>query len=189
MTDVATERKQQDTHTRVALGALLLPLFFAAMFALCIVGTYHTPHPNHIKLGVVGPTAQTAPLRAGFEKAGLSAFVISPAGSVAEAARAVRERDLNAAYVPTASREQPATVIVASANGRLMAKATEDFVRAASAAQRAQLAVRDVRPLAPGGALSIGIFMFLIVLTIAGYLAVTVLETVARTCRPAAAIP
>jgi hypothetical protein len=30
------------------------------MFATCIIGTYHKPHPNNIKVGVVGPTVPTA---------------------------------------------------------------------------------------------------------------------------------
>jgi hypothetical protein len=35
------------------------------MFALCIIATYHKPHPHGIKVGVVGPPPQTAQLRAG----------------------------------------------------------------------------------------------------------------------------
>jgi hypothetical protein len=55
-----------------------------------------------------------------------------------------------AALVPTANPSRPATVIVASGGGRIVAKATEDFLRAATAAQGARLDVRDVRPLAAG---------------------------------------
>ena len=96
------------------------------MFAVCIIGTYHKPQPDGIKLGVVGPAAQTAPLRAGLEKGGGSAFDVSQVSTVAEATHDVRQRDLNAALVPTANPRLPATVIVAGGNGRLVAKATED---------------------------------------------------------------
>jgi hypothetical protein len=171
-------------QTRLALGAMLIPLFFVVMFALCITGTYHKPHPHGIKVAVVGPAARTAPLRAGLAKASGSAFEISRLATPAEAAHAVRERDLNAALVPPANRTQPATVIVAGAGGRLVAKATEDFVRAVAATQGAQTVVRDVRPLPPGDAIGVGIFMFMIVCTICGYLAVTLLFTVAPDLPP-----
>jgi hypothetical protein len=176
-------------QTRLALGAMLIPVFFVVMFALCIIGTYHKPHPNGIQVAVVGPAAQTAPLRAGLAKAGGSAFDISQIATPAEATHAVRERDLNAALVPPAKRTQPATVIVAGAGGRLVAKATEDFVRAVAATQGAQTVVRDVRPLPPGDAIGVGIFMFMIVCTICGYLAVTLLFTVAPTLPPSRRYP
>lgn len=179
----------QRAQTRLALGALLVPIFFVSMFALCIIGTYHQPHPNGIKVGLVGPAAQTAPLRAGLEKTGGSAFAISQVATVADATHAVRQRDLNAAVVPTASPKRPATVIVAGAGGRLVAKGTEDFIRAATAAQGVRLVVRDVRPLAAGDPLGLGVFMFMIVCTIGGYLAVTLLGTVAPDLAPGRRYP
>ena len=181
--------EEQRTQTRLALGAMVIPLFFVVMFAVCIIGTYHKPHPNDIGLGVVGPAAQTAPVRAGLAKAGGSAFEISQVATVAEATHAVRQRDLNAALVPTADPKQPATVIVASAGGRLVAKATEDFVRAVTATQGTQVVVRDVRPLVSGDAIGVGVFMFMIVCTICGYLAVTLLFTVAPALRPGRRYP
>jgi hypothetical protein len=174
----------QREQTRLALGAMLIPLFFVAAFALCIIGTYHKPHPNDIKLGVVGPTAQTAPLRIGIEKATGSAFDIRPVPTVAQAAHDVRQGDLNAAFVPTPTPKQPATVIVASAGGRIVATAAETLARAVTTAQGAQLAVREVRPLAPGDEIGIGIFMFMIVCTICGYLAATLLFTIAPALLP-----
>jgi hypothetical protein len=62
-------QEEQREQTRLALVAMLIPLFFVVLFAVCIIGTYHKPHPNGIKVGVVGPSAQTARLRAGIEKA------------------------------------------------------------------------------------------------------------------------
>ena len=174
----------QREQTRLALGALLVPIFFVAMFALCIIGTYHKPHPHNIKVGVVGPAAQTASLRAGLAKAGGSAFAFREVPGVAQATHDVRQRHLNAALVPTADPSRPATVIVASGGGRLVAKATEDFLRAAAAAEGTQVVVRDVRPLAAGDALGLGVFMFMIVCTIGGYLGVTILGTAAPDLEP-----
>jgi hypothetical protein len=99
--------------------------------------------------------------------------------TVAEAAHVVRQRDLDAAFVPTANPKQPGTVIVASAGGRLVATAAETLARSVTAAQGAQLVVRDVRPLTAGDQIGIGVFRFMIVCTICGYLAATLLFTVA----------
>ncbi len=178
-----TAEEAERAQTRRAAGALLLPVFFAALFALCIIGVYHKPHPHGIKVAVVGPPAQTAPLRAGLERAGGSAFAISGASTLAGATHDVRQRDLDAAIVPTADPRRPATLIVASAGGRLVAKATEDFVRAVTATRGGQVVVRDVRPLPAGDVIGLGIFLFMIVLTIAGYIAATVLATVAPDLR------
>jgi hypothetical protein len=183
------EQEEQRAQTRLALGAMLIPLFFVIMFAVCIIGTYHKPHPNAIKVGVVGPAAQTQPLRAGLRKAVGSAFDISTVATVADAAHDVRQRNLDAALVPTTSPQQPATVIVATAGGRLVATAGETLARSVAAAAGAQLVVRDVRPVAPGDEIGIGIFLFMIVCTICGYLAVTLLFTVAPALRPGRRYP
>jgi hypothetical protein len=180
-----TTGEEQREQTRLALGAMLIPLFFVAMFALCIIGTYHKPHPHGIAVGVVGPAVQTAPLRAQLAKAAGPAFAISTIATSAEAGRAVRRRDLDAAYVPTPDPRHPATVIVAGAGGRIVAVAAETLARSAAAAQGARLAVRDVRPLVAGDEIGVGVFMFLIVCTICGYLAATLLFTVAPALQPA----
>ena len=175
----------QATQTRLGVAAMLVPLFFAIAFAACIIGSYHKPDPDNIKVAVVGPAAKTAKLRAGIQKAAGSAFAISPVASIAQATDAVRDRDINAAFVPTAHPRQPASVIVASANGRIVATAAESLARAVTTAQGAQLAVREVRPLASGDEIGLGVFMFLIVCTICGYLAPTILETIAPALKPA----
>ena len=174
----------QRTQTRLALGAVLVSIFFVIGFAACIIGTYHKPHPNGIKLGVVGPPAVTAPLRASLEKAAGSAFDIRAVSTVARAAHDVRQRDLNAAFVPTSNPRQPATVIVASANGRLVATAAESLARTVTTAQGAQLDVREVRPLASGDEIGLGIFMFMLICTICGYLVVSLIYTAAPGLRP-----
>ena len=186
--DTAMQAEQRE-QTKLALGAMLIPLFFVIGFATCIIGTYHKPDPNGIKFGVVGPAPLTAPLRAGLERAAGSAFAIRPVATVAQATYEVRQRDLNAAFVPSAKSQQPATVIVASAGGRLVATAAETLGRTVTAAQGAQLVVRDVRPLIPGDEIGIGIFLFMIVCTICGYLAATLLFTVAPALEPSHRYP
>ena len=95
-------------QTRLALGAMLIPLFFVVMFALCIIGTYHKPHPNGIKVAVVGPAAQTAPLRAGLAKAAGSAFDISQVGDARRGdARRPPARPQRGASCPPRTRSSP----------------------------------------------------------------------------------
>lgn len=170
--------QDQRQQTALALGAMLIPLFFVVMFAVCIIGTYHKPHPDGIKVGIVGPPQLTAPLRAGIQQRAGSAFDLSQVPTVAEAAHDVRQRDLNAAFVPTADPAQPATVIVASANGRIVATAAETLARGVTAAQGQQLVVSEVRPLPSGDEIGLGIFLFMVVCTICRYITPTVLETV-----------
>lgn len=181
---------EQRAETRAALAILLVPIFFVIGFSACIMGAYHKPHPNNIKVGVVGPSALTAPLRAGLEKqAAPSGFEISQVATVAQAVHDVRQRHLNAAFVPTADPKQPATVIVAGGGGRLVATAAETLARAVTSAQGAQLVVRDVRPLTSGDEIGLGVFMFMVVCTICGYLAASLLYTAAPDLPPSRRYP
>ena len=170
--------EQPDKQLALALGAMLIPLFFVVMFAVCIIGTYHQPDPNGIKVAVVGPPAATTPLSTVLSQRAGSAFEISQEPSLAEAVDHVRQRDINAAFVPTADPKRPATLIVASANGRIVATAAEVLARNVTATQGAQLSVREVRPLPSGDEIGLGIFMLMVVCTICGYITPTVLETV-----------
>src|SRR6187200_2338350 len=98
--------------TQRAIGALLVPIFFVAMFSLCIIGTYHKPHPNDIRVGIVGPAQLTGPLRAQLAQRAGSSFEIVQVTTVDEAQHAVRQRDLDAALVPTPDPSRPATLVV-----------------------------------------------------------------------------
>lgn len=180
----AALREQQRTQLPLALGAMLIPLFFVILFAVCIIGTYHAPDPNGIKLAIVGPPPATAPLSAVLTKEAGSAFDISQEPSLAEAVDDVRQRDINAAFVPTANPKRPATLIVASANGRIVATAAEVLARNVTAAQGTQLVTREVRPLPSGDEIGLGIFMLMVVCTICGYITPTVLEAVTPALLP-----
>src|ERR1700729_3711732 len=180
----ATVQDDQRAQTRLALRSMVVPIFFAIGFGLCIMGAYHKPHPNGVKLGVVAPDVQVAPLIATVERATGSAFAISRVASVAEGVSDVRRRELTAVFEAAAHPRQPSTVIVASAAGRLAAASAETLARSVTAAQGAQLIVQDLRPLPPGDELGLGVFIFMIACTISGYIAVTVLETFAPTLVP-----
>jgi len=183
-------REEQRAESKAALGILLVPIFFVIGFSACIIGAYHKPDPNNIKFGVVGPSALTAPLRAGLEKQATPlGFEISQIDSVPQAVHDVRQRHLNAAFVPTADPKRPATVIVAGGGGRLVATAAETLARAVTSAQGAQLVVHDVRPLTSGDEIGLGVFMLMVVCTICGYLAASLLYTAAPNLAPSRRYP
>src|SRR6478672_12350736 len=158
--------EQQRIQMRLAVAGMLVPLFFAIGFATCISGAYHKPHPNNITVAIVGRPAHTAPLLATLVKAGGSDFEISRVRTVAEATHDVRQRDLVAAFVPSSNPDHPAIVIVATAGGRLVATAAEAFARAVATTEGVRLVVRDVRPLPSADYIGLGVFMYLIILTI-----------------------
>jgi hypothetical protein len=171
-------RESQRTQLALALGAMLIPLFFVVLFSVCIIGTYHQPHPSGIKVGIVGPPPLTAPLQASLEKETGSTFDFSQSPTIPEATHDVAQRDLNAAFVPSPNPKRPAALIIASANGRIVATAAETLARGVTAVQGQKLAVREVRPLPSGDEIGLGIFMFMVVCTICGYITPTILETV-----------
>ena len=177
----------QREQTRLALGSTLVPLFFAIGFALCIIGVYHKPHPHNIKVAVVGPPAQTAPLRAGLEKAAGSAFDIRAGGdgrrSGAWSPPAPPHRGLRAHREPAAARDRDHRQ-----RGRPPGRGSvRDLVRSVTTRQGANSSCATYA-LPSGDEIGLGVFMFMIACTIAGYIAVTVLQTVAPDLAPPAAI-
>jgi hypothetical protein len=182
-------QEEQRRQLAIALGAMLIPLFFVVMFAVCIIGTYHAPDPSGIEVGLVGPPPLTGPLQAGLEKEAGSTFDFKQTPTLAAASHDVAQRDLNAAFVPSPNPKRPGVVIIASANGRIVATAAEQLARKVTAVQGAQLVVREVRPLPSGDEIGLGIFMFMVVCTICGYITPTVLETLTPGLQPSRRYP
>jgi hypothetical protein len=135
-------------------------------------------------VAVAGPAAQTARSRDGLARAAGPAFDVQAALSPAAAARAVDGQDLDGAYVPAAQPGGTATVIVAAASGNSVTAAVESLFRAVAARQRAQLAVRDVRPLPAGDIGGLSPFFFMIACTLGGFLAVTATGLAGPALRP-----
>ena len=153
-----TDDRQADTRRagraaradQLALGAMLVPLFFVIMFAACIIGTLpqaaSEQHQGRRRRAAGADGAAARRPREG-GRLGLR----DPAGCRPSPTRrtSVRQRDLNAAFVPTANPKQPATVIVASANGRIVATAAETLARAVTAAQGASSSYARSAPCHP----------------------------------------
>jgi len=176
---------QQDQHRqlRLAVGALALPALLVIGLTLCYISAWQAPVPHGVPVAVAGPTAQTAPLRAGLARVVGPAFDVQAVPTPAAAAREVRDQDLSGAYVPAAQPGATATVIVAAASGNTVTSAVESLFRSVAAKQRAQLAVRDVAPLPAGDSSGISLYMFMIACTLGGFLTVTATGLVAPALR------
>jgi hypothetical protein len=174
----------QRRQLRLAVAALTLPAFFVIGFTLCYTSAWQTLAPHGVPVAVAGPAAQTAPLRGALARAVGPSFEVQAAPTPAAATREVRDQDLYGAYVPAAQPGGTAIVIVATASGNAVASAVESLFRAVAAQQRAQLAVRDVRPLPAGDTSGISLFFFLVTCTLGGFLTVTATGLAAPSLRP-----
>jgi hypothetical protein len=69
----------------LALLALLLPVYFAVGFSTFYIGALHAPAPDHVKVAIVGPAAEVAPLAQGLSATAKSGVVLSQLSDMAEA--------------------------------------------------------------------------------------------------------
>ena len=166
---------RNSSELRRAVLGLLLPLYVAVGFASFIVA-FHAPSPHGVKVAVVGPSADVAPLARGISARAKGALDISELASVVDARRAVAERKLAAAYVPLTTPNP--TIIVASAASVPLANFVEGAFRQEAATQGHPLAVDDVRPTPAGNAAGSANFFFIIACTLAGFLTVVMLGAV-----------
>jgi hypothetical protein len=181
---VVPAQQDQRRQLRVALLSLALPAFFVLGFALSYMSAFHAPTPHGVQVAVAGPAAQTAPVRDGLERTAGPAFAVQAVSTPAAAARAVSDHDLYGAYVPAAQPGGTATVIVAGASGTGVTNAVESLFRAVAAQQRAQLAVRDVRPLPAGNTSGLSLYFYLFACTLGGVLTVAATGMAAPALRP-----
>ena len=177
-------RHDQHRQMRRALTGMVLPVFFVIAFTLCFVSAFQSPAPHGVSVAVAGPTAQTAPLRAGLARAAGPAFAVTAVPNLAAAARQVRDQDLYGAYVPAAPGKPAATVIVSSASGVPVAATVQTLFRAVAARQGVRLAVLDVRPLPAADRDGDSLFFFLVGCSVAGFMAIAATGAYARELRP-----
>ena len=180
---VVPAQQDQRRQLRLALLALVLPAFFVIGYALCYVSAFQAPAPHGVPVAVAGPTSQTAPLRDGLERTVGPAFDVQAMPTPAAAALAVSDHDLYGAYVPAAQPGGTATVIVADASGNGVTSAVESLFRAVAAQQRAQLAVRDVRPMPAGDTNGTSLYFYLIACTLGGIITVAAIGMAAPALR------
>lgn len=157
------------------VSALVLPLFFVVMFSFCYISAFHQPSPNNAPIVLVGPSAATAQIQAGIEDQGGSAFNISTTTSLTAALDKVKSREALGAIEIGAT----VTAHVASANGPSTSSAIEAVAQKIAAQSKTTMTVDNVVSLSVKDPTGTGLFYFLIICTIGGYLTITVLSQVA----------
>lgn len=155
--------------------AMLFPLFFVVMFALCYISAFHAPTPHDVRLALVGPTQQTSTVADQIARQSPGAFEISATTDLATALD-----DLGAQRVAGVIEVGPTvTAHIASGGGITVSQAVEHVAQPLADALGSTLAVEDVAPLGTGDTTGMGLFYFLVVCTIGGYLSVMVLSQAA----------
>ncbi|TQF75068.1 hypothetical protein FK531_03200 [Rhodococcus spelaei] len=164
---------------RAVIGAMSFPLFFVVMFALCYVSAFHSPQPHHVPIAVVGDSAQASAVVDALSPQLGDRFDLTVSTDLAGTVDRIESRDLVGAIElgPTM------TAHIASAEGQSLVQAVEGVARPLAEAQGVPLAVTDHAPLSAGDSTGTGLFYFLVVCTILGYLTITVVSQAAPTMR------
>lgn len=155
--------------------AMLFPLFFVVMFALCYISAFHAPTPHDMKLTLVGPAQQTALVADQLAQESPGSFDISTTTELSTALE-----DLGTQQIAGAIELGPTiTAHIASGGGITQAQTVEQVARPIAEATGTTMAVEDASPLGATDNTGMGLFYFMIVCTIGGYLTVMVLSQVA----------
>ncbi|WP_200182715.1 hypothetical protein [Tomitella biformata] len=154
---------------------MAFPVFFVVMFALCYVSAFHNPVPHNVQLALVGPAQQTSMIADQIAQSSPGAFEIT-----ATTDRAGALEDLGAQRVAGVIELGPTvTAHIASGGGITVAQAVEHVAQPLADGLGTTVTVQDAAPLGAGDSTGMGLFYFMIVCTIGGYITVMVLSQVA----------
>ncbi len=163
----------------VSLGtiakAMVFPVFFVVMFALCYISAFHNPTPHDMRLSIVGPQQQAAAVATGIEQASPGSFDVTATTDLGGALDGLAARDVQGVI----ELGSPMTVHVASGAGASVAQVVEGVAQPLAQQAGTTVEVADIAPLTGGDATGMGLFYFVIICSIAGYLTVTVLAQLA----------
>lgn len=173
----ALRRDLRDAVTPRAFALVLGVLLLQLGFILSYLGAFHSPTPEHIRVGVVAPAGAPAATAQrlvgqldGIAGSPLDARVVA---SPDEARAQLRDRRLDGALVlGTGSSDR---LLVASAQGGSLAQALEQVVSAVAAGQGRTVAVDDVVPAEEGDARGLGAFYVAVGWVVGGYLVASIL--------------
>jgi hypothetical protein len=163
------------SELRLAVWALLAPLYIGFVMTVNYVGAFHAPEPHGVKVAVVGSPSITAPVASELALRPPGGFTVTQLTSMSRAHELVRERKLAGAYAPG----RAPTLVVATAASTSMASFVEAaFGRAAMRVGR-PLLVDDVRPLPAGNVTGAANSFFIIACTVAGFITAIALAFIA----------
>ncbi|MFI6157101.1 hypothetical protein ACIBCA_30965 [Kitasatospora sp. NPDC051170] len=151
---------------------LLTPLLMCLGMALAYQGAFHQPEPHHLKVAVVGTTAQADGLAQTIRARAGEALDVRTLPDRATAERQLRDRDLVGAFVPDAKSPE---LIVAKGNSDTSVVAATAVFSTVTDRQGVPLHVTDLTPLASGDPTGQGLFFLLVALSIGSYASVAVI--------------
>lgn len=143
-----------------------------ALFATTYILSLGNPNPHRVPIAVAGPGAARA--AALLERDDVFRTVVVP--TVAEATKAIDDREVYAALVPSERR-----LIVAEAAGFSAAAFITKAIPAAAAAQGQTLTIETVHPLRPDDPRGLVLYFFVLAMVFGGYIGATVLSALAGT--------
>lgn len=164
----AFKRRYERLHPSVQMIGLQLwlPVCFVIAFVICYVGSFHSPTPHDVPVGVVGADAAQQ-VEAGLAKALPGGFAITPLTSVDAAA--VRTGELVAVFDP-AGADGPTLTVGPAASGSASAQTVEATFRGLTEANGAILKIDNIAPLPPSDSAGTVALYVSLVGTIGGYM-------------------
>ncbi|WP_182346706.1 ABC transporter permease [Tomitella gaofuii] len=155
--------------------AMVLPLFFVVMFALCYVSAFHNPAPHDMRLTIVGPGSSAAAVASGLEQGSPGAFDVATSTDLDGALERLADRDVQGVI----ELGSPVVAHVASGASATVAQTVQSVAAPLAQQTGTTVTVDDIAPVTGGDATGMGLFYFMVVCSIAGYLTVTVLSQLA----------
>ncbi|MFE2727032.1 hypothetical protein [Kitasatospora sp. NPDC059327] len=151
---------------------LLTPLLMCLGMALAYQGAFHQPEPHHLKVAVVGTSAQAQGLADAVRAKAGPALDVSTLPSREAAEQQLRERRLVGAFLPDARSPE---LLVAKGGSDTSAMAAEAVFQNVTDRQGVSLAVTDLTTPSKGDPTGQGLFFLLVALSIGSYASVAVI--------------
>ncbi|MGV9267800.1 hypothetical protein ACWDRR_24425 [Kitasatospora sp. NPDC003701] len=151
---------------------LLTPLLMCLGMALAYQGAFHQPEPHHLKVAVVGTSAQAQGLADAVRAKAGPALDVSTLPTREAAEQQLRDRELVGAFLPDARSPE---LIVAKGGSDTSAMAAEAVFQNVTDKQGVPLAVTDLTTPSKGDPTGQGLFFLLVALSIGSYASVAVI--------------
>jgi hypothetical protein len=128
------------------LAALAVGLVVGFAFVAFFTSALHDPRPNALRVGVVGPPPAAEQVQQRLGQAMPQGFDVQRYDDEAAARHAIREQDIDGAFIPDPVRPR---LLLAGASGANVVNVLQAAFGAAAGASHQQLTVQDVAPV-PG---------------------------------------
>jgi hypothetical protein len=159
---------------RHVLTHLLVPILLATGMALAYLGAFHQPHPQEVRLDVVGSGPQVAVLASTLQDQLGDAAAVRTVATADEARDALVHREISGAYVPDPVAPR---MMLASAASDTTAVTVEKMLAPVALAQGLPLQVDDVAAPADTDPTGQGVFFYLVALSVGSYSAAIAIAT------------